>query len=313
METATASVLANPFLPAGGGVSKAAPEPAEIRAELTEITPEMAREHIARHEAAVKAERAANGGKARDNRPLRVESGVEKYARDMKAGKWHRNGESVKIAWNGTIADGQHRLYACVRAGVPFWSVVVTGVDPAAQDTVDTGLPRRLSDQLAIANEKNPALLASVTRWSLRWLHGLRSNGGASGYQPTQVELLDFLETDPRLRMATDFAARAKLEFKPVRPPVYGVAWLVLHGRDWNSAEVFLERVLDGTDLPSGSPVLALRSRMINAKLTGERLSEHEQLALFCVAWNAFREDRKASILKLPVGGLTAKNFPEPR
>lgn len=273
----------------------------------------MAREWIRRHEATVAAERTANSGKARDNRPLRVESGVEKYARDMKTGKWHRNGESVKIAWTGAIVDGQHRLYACVRADVSFWSVVVTGVDPSAQDTVDTGLPRRFSDQLAIANEKNPAILASVTRWSLRWLHGLRSNGGASGYQPTQVEMLDYLEVDPRLRMAAEFGARAKLEFKLVRPPVYAMAWMVLHGKDWNSAEVFLERILDGTDLPAGSPVLALRTRMINAKLGGERLNEHEQLALFCVAWNAFREDRKVSILKLPAGGLTPKNFPEPK
>jgi hypothetical protein len=309
----TTEAVLNPFLPAGGSAPEAASAPEEIRAEMTEITPGMAREWIRRHEATVSAERAANGGKARDNRPLRVESGVEKYARDMKSGKWHRNGESVKIARTGAIVDGQHRLYACLRAGVAFCSVVVTGVDPAAQDTVDTGLPRRFSDQLAIANEKNPALLASVTRWSLRWLHGLRTNGGASGYQPTQVEMLDYLEADPRLRTAAGYAARAKAEFKPVRPPVYAMAWMVLHGKDWASAEVFLERILDGADLPSGSPVLALRSRMVNAKLTGERLTEHEQLALFCVAWNAFRQDRKVSILKLPQGGLTPKNFPEPK
>ena len=42
-------------------------------------------------------------------------------------------------------------------------------------------------------------------------------------------------------------------------------------------------------------------------------LTEHEQLALFCVAWNAFRQDRKLTIPKLPAGGLTPKNFPEPK
>jgi hypothetical protein len=279
---------------------------------MTEITPEMAREWIRRHEEVVAAERKANGGKARDNRRLRFESGVEKYAREMKAGRWHRNGESVKIAWNETIVDGQHRLHACVQSDVPFWSVVVTGVEPEAQDTIDTGLPRRLSDQLAIANEKNAALLASVTRWSLRWIHGLRSNGGA-GYQPTQVEMLDYLEADPRLRLAAEFATRARLGFKPVRAPVWAMAWMLLHEKDWDAAEVFLERVIDGADLPSGHPVLTLRNRLISAKVSGERLTEHEQLALFCIAWNAFRGERKTAILKLPPGGLTARNFPEPR
>jgi hypothetical protein len=280
---------------------------------MTHITPERAREWIRRHEQIVGAERIANGGKARDNRPLRFETGVDKYARDMKAGRWHRNGETVKIARNETIVDGQHRLHACVRAGVPFWSVVVTGVEPEAQDTVDAGLPRRFSDQLAIANEKNASLLASVTRWSLRWLHGMRSGGGGGGYQPTQVEMLDYLDADPRLRIAADFAARARLEFRPVRATVWAMAWMVLHGTDHLAAEVFLERAVDGADLPSGHPVLALRNRMVNAKAIGERLTEHEQLALFCLAWNAFREDRKLSRLQLPTGGLNAKNFPEPR
>ena len=129
----------------------------------------------------------------------------------------------MKIARNDKIIDGQHRLHACVQARVPFWSVVVTGVEPSAQDTIDTGLPRRLSDQLAIANERNAPVLASVTRWSLRWLHGLRGGGGANGYQPTQVEMLDYLEADSRLRAAADFGARAKTEFKPVRATVYEI------------------------------------------------------------------------------------------
>jgi len=308
---AAEAVFSNPVPLPGGTPQRDAPA-AEIRAEMTEITPDLAREWIRRHEAVVSAERAGNSGKARDNRPLRTEAGVEKYARDMKAGKWHRNGESVKLAWNDTIADGQHRLYACIRADAPFWSVVVTGVDPAAQDTIDTGIPRRFSDQLAIANEENAALLASVTRWALRWLHGIRATGG--GYQPTQVEMLDYLDADPRLRMAAAFAARARTEFKPVRPPVYAIAWMILHGKDWVAAEVFLERLLDGADLPRAHPVLALRNRMTNAKIPPvERLTEHEQLALFCLAWNAFREDRTMTRLQFPPGGLTARNFPEPR
>jgi hypothetical protein len=306
-----AEAVFNPFAVPDGTPER---EPAPIRAEMTEITPDLAREWIRQHEEAVSAERAANGGKARDNRPLRVGTGVEKYARDMKAGRWHRNGETVKLAWDGTVADGQHRLYACIRADVPFWSVVVTGVDPAAQDTVDTGLPRRLSDQLTIANEENAPILAAVTRWALRWLHGQRTGGGGNGYQPTQTELLDYLATDPRLRMAAAWAARARKEFRPVRPPVYAMAWMILHGADWVAAEVFCERVLDGAGLPAGHPVLTLRNRLVNAKIPPvERLTEHEQLALFCLAWNGFREDRTMARLLLPAGGLTPKNFPEPR
>ena len=71
--------------------------------------------------------------------------------------------------------------------------------------------------------------------------------------------------------------------------------------------------VLDGADLPKGHPVLAFRARIWNSVETQERLSEQEQLALLILAWNAWREDRELSRMQLPKGGLTARNFPEPR
>jgi hypothetical protein len=308
----TAEAVLNPFLPAGGGIPKEDSAPAEIRAEMTEITPELAREWIRRHEAVVSANRAANGGKARDNRPLRRDD-VAGYARDMKAGNWSRNGETLKLARDGTVADGQHRLYACMQAQKPFWSLVATGVEPEAQDTIDTGIKRRLSDQLSIANEENSAILAGVAKWSLRWLHGMRTSGGSAGYSPTQSEMLEYIAAEPRLREAAAFAARARKQFKPVRVSVYAMAWMVFHGTSDLAAEVFLERVVDGADLPVAHPALGFRNRMINAKAAGERLTEHQQLALMIFAWNAFREDRKLSRPQLPQGGLTPRNFPEPK
>lgn len=291
-----------------------APDGAEdVRAVMTEITPDMAAQWMKDHQQAVAAKRAAGGGTARDNRPVRW-GDVAKYARDMTAGNWRRNGETVKRATDGTVPDGQHRLYACMQAEVPFWSLVVTGVAPDAQDTIDTGIRRKLSDQLAIGNEKNAVILASVARWSLRWLHGVRggtSRGG--GFDPTYSEVLDFIELTPQLRDATQFAVHAREVFKPVRASVYGVAWMLFNGINDIAAKVFLDGVTAGADLPAGHSALAFRTRMLNAALSDERLNESEQLALMIFAWNAFREDRKMAVVQLPKGGLTAQNFPEPK
>jgi hypothetical protein len=285
----------------------------ESRAEKTEITPETARAWMDRHKQVVEANKIANSGKARDNRPVRW-GDVAAYARDMKAGQWRLNGETIKIAWDDTVSDGQHRLYACMQAGVPFWSWVVSGTDPEDQDTVDAGSRRKLSDQLAIANEPNATVLASVMRWSLRWLHGVRAGTAGTGvFTPTNAEMLAFLEKEPRLRDAARFAARARKTFKPVRASVYAMAWMLFNGVDPIGAQVFLDRVLDGADLPAGHPALGFRARLTNAALSGERLNEQEQLALIIMAWNAFREERTMARPQLPKGGLTAKNFPEPK
>lgn len=299
--------------PVNGTAPRAEIPVGEIRAVEMEITPEMAGEWLDQHRTVVAANRAAGGGKARDNRPIRWED-VDGYARDMKAGNWARNGETIKRASDGTIPDGQQRLWACRKAKTSFMSLVVFGVAPEAQDTIDTGIKRKLSDQLAIGNEKNAVVLAAVARWSLRWLHGVRGGTSAAGkYNPTQSEMLEYIALTPRLRDAATFAVHARQSFKSVRASVYGIAWMVLTGIDAIEATVFFDRIIDGVGLPAGSPVLAFRQRIWNSVENSERLSELEQLALLFIAWNHFRAGTKISRMQLPAGGLTPKNFPEPK
>ena len=103
------------------------------------------------------------------------------------------------------------------------------------------------------------------------------------------------------------------MTFRSMRGPVFGMAWLLFHEKDSLAANVFLERVIDGANIGVGHPAHTLRARIYRAKETGERFTEHEQLALMIIAWNAFREDRKLTIIKFPAGGLTPKTFPEPK
>ena len=244
------------------------------------------------------------------NRSVRYAK-VAQFARDMAAGKWMLNGETIKISANGTILDGQHRIYACIQAEVPFETVVIRGLPMEAQDTIDTGMARKMSDQLALRGETQTSLLAATARGALRWLRGLRGPGG-SDQEPTHAEMLAFIDLDPRLREAAVWANGARQRFKSVNGSVYGMAWLLFHGTDHLAAEVFLEKVLSGEDMKAGHPALAFRNRIWKARENGERLTQHVQLAYFIIAWNAFKQDRQLQFLQLPKGGLTPKTFPEP-
>lgn len=73
------------------------------------------------------------------NRTLR-KSRVEQYAADMKAGRWQLNGEAIKFDNTGRLLNGQHRLHAIVLADVTVKMLVVSGLDPNTQTTMDTGL-----------------------------------------------------------------------------------------------------------------------------------------------------------------------------
>ena len=288
------STTLDPFRPATAASPNGSPPPV-CKPEVITITPEIAQEWT---------------GLNTRNRPVRY-ARVAQLARDMAAGKWVLNGESVKIATDGTIIDGQHRLYACIKAGVPFETVVIRGLPLDVQDTVDIGAARKMSDQLALRGETQTALLAAVTRWALRWLHGARGSGGMD-QEPTHAEMMAFIDIDPRLREAAIWANGARQRFKSVNGSVYGMAWLLFHGTDHLAAEVFLEKVLSGEDMKAGHPALAFRNRIWKARENGERLTPHVQLAYFIIAWNAFKEDRQLQFLQLPKKGLTPKTFPEP-
>lgn len=76
---------------------------------------------------------------------------VEAHARDMLAGRWILNGESVKIDDTGHLLDGQHRLSAVVAAEVSVPMIVISGLPADVMATVDAGTKRTYVDALALA------------------------------------------------------------------------------------------------------------------------------------------------------------------
>lgn len=293
--TVPASVLTTPFRPPAGPGSEGAGGNS-VRHERVTVTPDMARAWLARNDS---------------NRPLRYPFAAQ-LARDMTAGRWELNGETVKLAADGTVLDGQHRLTACVLAEVPFETFVVTGLPREAQDTIDTGRKRTMADVLHLSGERNAIVLASIARWALIWDRGGRVRAGS--IEPTHAEMNAYLDANPELRDAANFAVTARRQMKSLRPVVFGMAWLLLGRKDPEQAQEFFARLLDGADIGRGHPVHTLRATIWRAREDERRLNEHEQLFLLVLAWNHLRAGNMACLqLKLPGGGLTPKNFPEPK
>lgn len=73
----------------------------------------------------------------------------------MKDGKWRLNGEPIIVDDQGCCVNGYHRLSACIEAGVPFRTLLVTGVPHETWTTVDTGKVRSAGDVFQIDGIKN--------------------------------------------------------------------------------------------------------------------------------------------------------------
>src|SRR6478752_7201216 len=108
------------------------------------------------------------------NRPLK-QGDILKWATEMEAGNWQLNGEAIKVATNGDILDGQHRLYAVALQddgkAIPF--TVIRGLAPEAQKTMDQGRRRDLADILSLEGVDASRSLAAAIRMFLAMDRGL--------------------------------------------------------------------------------------------------------------------------------------------
>lgn len=268
-----------------------------IASGVETITPEYAMELLKRNE---------------NNRQLRPRL-AQSIARDIRAGRWQLNGETIILDDAGNVLDGQHRLYAVVLAEKEIQTLVVRGVSRDATTTVDTGVKRLASDVLGMNGEANRHQLASIARRILLWDEGYRLHLSGGSRITTAHELIDYVEAHPELRPAAAFAANTFKLFDTF-PSVVGMAHVLFTRVDETDARLFMEAWRSGADLAHGSPVLALRN-MLRANVIGGRirLLEHEQLGFAIIAWNHWRKGREVTRLQTPKGGFTLENYPAPK
>jgi hypothetical protein len=260
----------------------AAPVAAGIEAKIVTITPAIAREFLRRNT---------------HNRPVR-EARVNAYARLMTGGLWHLNGEALKVAVDGTILDGQHRLRAVVKSGITIQTLVVTGLPMEAQETMDGGAKRTAGDVFNLRGEQNSAMLASVARKVWLWDSG--DKRFSSKESPSSPELAALLGQHSGLRRSADIAVRTYQTFRYIPPSVVGAAHHLASRIAPDEATWFFQRLGDGAELALRHPVLTLRTKAMADKDAKREVTDGRHMAHVMRAWNAVRAGKTLAVIQIP-------------
>lgn len=234
---------------------------------------------------------------------------VEDYARDMAAGRWDVNGETIKISDQGILLDGQHRLTAVIKANVIVDMLVVENLPEIVQETVDTGSKRTVADVLSLRGEISTTVLAAIARKVMVFARTGNKDVQMSYNRPTTLEVAEAIDQYPFIREAAHFGLTNRRSVS-IGPSVLGFAYWACSMRDETDAELFFEGVVTGADLSHGDPALTLRNKLTEKRAaTRGGLDEREILAYFFRAWNAYREGRKLVLLKFGKN----ESFPVPK
>lgn len=240
------------------------------------------------------------------NRQLRQKA-VQRYAREMIAGKWAVNGEAIKIAANGRLIDGQHRLSAVMMAKVPVKMCVVRGVDDSAIITLDTGVGRSFYDVGVIAGQSYAQAVGPIIRWWFKYLTGSPTVGN----YPTHQEMAQILADHPHIAESASFIAKLKTVRHRCGAGVQGfVHSYASEAYDRDMADLFMTDLNEGAQLAPESPIFALRKRLVDTSETKGRVDQTHVLAWSIKAWNAWVAGEKVKSIKWQSSGEKTEPFP---
>jgi hypothetical protein len=225
------------------------------------------------------------------NRPI-SRPHVAKLAHDMKTpGLWKVNGDAIRRAKDGSLLDGQHRLRACIDAGVPFETYFIDGLEPDVLPTIDGGKKRSAADVINMmhGHSLSAAGIAASVRQILNYLAGEHPNNTHS-----TPSIFDFVAHHPDISEIHRLGALASGIITP--GPTGAVLFLATREPSFRKrAEEFIHGVKTGDNLRIGDPRLALRNAGMNARAgaPGKRLSVHWWLVAIILAWNAYATRKK--------------------
>lgn len=236
------------------------------------------------------------------NRPTNPRH-IKALADEMEAGNWRLNGEPIVFSPH-SLLDGQHRLLACLKANLPFQSIVVRGIDESVFPTIDVGLRRTGSHTLAMLGEKQPARLAAALRYVDRYLKGQTD----VKKRLSNSELQTALSAHPGVRDSLGYCLENYTQLMPIS--LLAALHYLFAIKDRSKADEFVYRLVCGLGIDQDSPIYLLRERLVQNAASKARVSEDYLAALAIKAFNSFVSGEKLKYLRFREKGASPEAFP---
>ena len=221
---------------------------------------------------------------------------VAKYAKEMSEGKWmYPTGETIAQCSDGSIGNGQHRLYAVIKSNTNQYFDVALGLDREVFSVLDTGLKRNSPDCFYIRKIAYSSILPSIIGNYIMLKNGYKNYRD----RPTNTVLL--IEYDSDVKFWNSVAVSTKnwvRSFASIIPAsLVGGLYSHFYKISPKDAELFFTQLCTGKNIENKS-IEILRTRLIKDKTEQRKVSFEVKMAYIIKCWNYYRIGTQAKILK---------------
>lgn len=211
--------------------------------EIVDLTPEKAMELLEHNT---------------HNRPL-SDVHVQRIARQIIHDKWRFNGDTIKVAINGDVLDGQHRLWAIIEAKRAVKTVIVYKIERDAFATIDTVRRLRTGGDVLALNDvtRYRTTVSTALTWLLRWQRGVLLNWKAPINRIENSDIEEANRNHPNIIQAVERATKLR---RLVNPGVLGFLYYVISNRNVELAERMMDTLENPARVSLYDPFYKLRS-----------------------------------------------------
>lgn len=250
-------------------------------ASIVMLTPEIAARWLTRN---------------KTNRPVRQQK-VNQYARDMANGNWELTG-TIEFDTDGYLIQGQHRTFAVIKSGCTIAVWVLRGVSPSAQRVMDSGITRKVSDNLHMTRgTKNANTVVSIARQRLSDVTGCNARAISNS------EIEQYVDDHPEIDLAAQIACKYARGCD-IAPTTVGLAaWLIADRHGWAVAEEFFYTAVEKVGLRHHDPVNAMAKFFAENRRLRKQFPTDIQLSVIIRAFNFRRTGKPLQYFRAEVSG----------
>jgi hypothetical protein len=224
---------------------------------------------------------------------------VAECANLITSGQWKLTHQGVAIDSNNVLQDGQHRLHAIIKAGVPVQIMLSTGCDPSNFEVIDSGKKRLASDAIYISGGKNATKSAAGIRGFLQYQRFPNYVWTGSSFTISALEINRFYKDNSEL---VDFISSVCIAsyaiFRQFNASA-GVAFALVAAQSdrLDEALKFIDLAGTGAGLKRFDPILAYRNFLANDRV---KRSHQLYLATNIKFFNRWIDGESVKYFRLP-------------